>query len=174
MHSADFKEAFLHNRELPAHAGDARKGPTCGSTIKTVHSRLIARSPDLLQSKSLQSVGLHRDDGDRRSTDGCPGRDPNDLLSPEGASWTGKTVHSAQVEPAVVCDSPKVQLNLQQSYSSNEVRHALPPGSPGEDQRVARTVGCAMALTKTAEREEAASAQAVNRGHTHSQLHPNL
>ncbi len=39
------------------------------------------------------------------------------------------------------------------------------PCNPDEDQRVAKTIGCAMALTKAAERMEATSAQAVKRGH---------
>ncbi len=56
-------------------------------------------------------------------------------------------------------------MSLLQSNSFNEGRRDTPLGNPDEDQQVARTVACAMALTKIAEQMEAASAQAVNRGH---------
>ncbi len=160
------EKASLHDHKVPTCMGDAKDRPTCGSTnIKTVRSGPIAWSLDLLQSKSPRSMGPPQDDEGGYSINGSPGWDLNDLLSPKGTGWAGKTIHSAQVEPAASSRSPKVQLNLQQSHSSNEVWHALPPGDPDKDQRVARTVGCTTAPTKAAKGKEAASAQVVKRGH---------
>ncbi len=89
----------------------------------------------------------------------------NDPLSTEGDGWAGKTIHLAQVEPTAVTSGPEVLPGLLQSDSSNEVRWDIPLGNVDKDQQVAKTVGCAMASTKAAERLEAASTQAVNRGH---------
>ncbi len=114
---------------------------------KTERSGPIAQSLDLLQSKSPQCAGPCQDKGRGYSIDRSPGQDPNDLLSPEGASRAGKSIHSAQVEPTVMHDGPEVQSNLRKSYSSNEVRHALPSGGLNETHAT-RTVGCAMALTQ--------------------------
>ncbi len=55
-------------------------------------------------------------------------------------------------------DSPGVQTNL--------LQNTTPLGEPNKDQQVARTIGCTMALTKTSAGPEAASTQAVNRGHS--------
>ncbi len=52
-----------------------------------------------------------------------------------------------------------------QSDSSNEVQRDIPLGDINKDQQVAKTVGCAMAPTNQMEWMEAASAQAVKRGH---------
>ncbi len=95
------------------------------------------------------------------------GGGPNDSQSPEGADRACKSVHLAQVESAVYANNgPDVQMSLRQSESSNEARHDTPLGDPEEDQQVARTVGCATAPTQTAEGQEAASTQAVKRGHS--------
>ncbi len=101
----------------------------------------------------------------------CAPRGWNDSWHME-KDWAGKTVHSAQVESVApttcsggTSDSYVKGLSLLQSNSSNLVRRDTPLGDLDEDQRVARTVGCATAPTKAAERKEAASAQAVKRGH---------
>ncbi len=90
--------------------------------------------------------------------------------SPKETGQAGKTVHLAQVKPAVpacscnIRDGSKVRRSLLQSDSSNEVWRDTPSGEPDETC-VTRTVGCTMALTKAAKRKEAASAQALNRGY---------
>ncbi len=89
-----------------------------------------------------------------------------DKLQPEGQGET--VLHSAttQVQPAVpdcscdIADGPSDKSDLPRSNS--------PTSDIGEDACVARTIGCAMALTvqpQLKNRMEAASAQAVNRGH---------
>ncbi len=58
----------------------------------------------------------------------------------------------------MIRDGSEVRRSLLQSDSSNEVWHDTPLGEPNKTCAT-RTVGCAMAPTKTADREEAASAQ---------------
>ncbi len=141
---AAFEEAFLHDRELPRMMGDARQAPEVPRMLSTEAPVSMARTPrGWNNSRHMEK--------DR----------------------AGKTIHLAQVEsvaPATcsggMSDSYVKGLSLPQSDSRNLVRHDTPPGDLDEDQRVARTVGCATAPTKAAERKEAASAQAVKRGHT--------
>ncbi len=87
---------------------------------------------------------------------------------------TGKTNHTdclAQVEPTAsthACDRGSSSVkgwSLPQSDSSNLVWHDTLLGGPDEDTHVTRTIGCATAPTKTAARQEAASAQVGERGH---------
>ncbi len=81
----------------------------------------------------------------------------NNSLSPrEKGLMAGNSVHSVQFEPVVPPDDSLVQPNL--------LQHESPSGDPDEGTHVTRTVGCAMAPTKTADEGEAASAQAVKRG----------
>ncbi len=81
----------------------------------------------------------------------------NNLQSPkEKGLLAGTSIHLVQVKPIVPRGDSLVQTNLLQPRSF--------PGDPDEDTLVARTVGCATAPTKTADRGQAASAQAVKRG----------
>ncbi len=72
---------------------------------------------------------------------------PSASNSPEGAGETGKSVHSAQVKPAV----PDRTYGMDWDGPSRAVIDSHPDNSSG--------------FRKAEEREEAASAQAVNRGH---------
>ncbi len=112
-----------------------------------------------------------------------PQQEQNDSLSPKGADQAGKTISPAQVQSAVTSgNGPEVQMNLLHSDSSSGTRIDDPQGDPNKTC-VTRTIGCAMASTqdtqysistcapqvmkeRIATGQEAASAQAVNRGHT--------
>ncbi len=87
----------------------------------------------------------------------------NDSLSPWGKGEAVSPSATIQVQPTVPKQlfamgdgAPCVQSNLPQTNS--------PPGNTNEGAHVARTVGCAMAPTKVADKGEAASAQAVKKG----------
>ncbi len=126
-------------------------------TMKTVCNRPIAQSCDLQLSKSPGSVTQHQDDGWDQVGRGPEVGMRNDLLSPkETGLMTGNSVHSVQVEPVVSRDDSLVQTNLLWPRSF--------PGDPDKDAHVARTIGCATAPTKAADKGEAASAQVVKRG----------
>ncbi len=100
-----------------------------------------------------------------RRVDPGPRREWNDPLSTKGDGQAGKTIHSAQVEPTAVTSGPEVPVGLATIWFLQWVWRDIPLGNVDEDQRVAKTIGCAMAPTNQAERMEAASTQAVNRGH---------
>ncbi len=149
----------LTERHAPPDKAAPRLGKTTrNDTLNTVRSRPIARSNDLLQRKSPRSASQQQDNGWHQVGRGPEAGVQNDLLSPEEkGSMAGNSIHLVQVEPIVSRDDSSVQTNL--------LRLKAPSGYPDKDAHVARTVGCAMALTKTAEGGEAASAQAVKRGH---------
>ncbi len=122
-----------------------------------MHNGPIAQSPDWQLSKSPGSATQRQDNGWDQVGRGPEVGVRNDLLSPkEKGLMAGNSVHSVQVEPVVPWGDSLVQTNLLQPRSF--------PGDPDQDAHVARTIGCAMALTKTADKGEAASAQAVKRG----------
>ncbi len=93
------------------------------------------------QDKHPQSTGAHRDEG--RSGTPKATRDP---LGPEVTGWPGKTIHSAQVEPAV-----PTHISGQDQDGTSEVCTSHSIAKDQDNQK--------------AEGQEAASAQAVKRGH---------
>ncbi len=80
---------------------------------KTVCSRPIARSNDLLQGKSPGSASQQQDDGWHQVGRGPEAGTWNDLLSPkEKGSMADNSIHLVQVEPIVSRDDSLVQTNL--------------------------------------------------------------
>ncbi len=128
---------------------------------------ITVRSPKCKSPEAQEALEPTKDakKAEERRVDQEPRQEWNDPLNTKGDGQAGKTIHLAQVEPTAAISGPEVLSGLLQSNSSNEVRCDIPLGDVDEDQRVAKTVGCATALTNQAEQMEAASAQAVNRGH---------
>ncbi len=184
MQHADSAKAVLHNGNMSprgsSHAGGSEVNTLAqlplvtGSHTRRLESKSSSGetlTKDTLntmcsgpKTKSPMSASPQQDNGGYQVGAG-PGWGQNDSQD-LGAGRAGKTVHSAQVEPAVsLGNGPNLKgLNLLQSGFSNENWCDTPPGDPNEDAHVAITIGCAMALTKTTNRKEAASAQAVKRG----------
>ncbi len=124
---------------------------------KTMHSGPIGKSPRSAtqhQDEGWDHVGAGPRKGERNDSQSLAGADLG-VINPRGSRLPKSTVSDCSCN---IRSSPVIKLNLLLQTNT-------PPGDPDEDAHVARTVGCTMAPTKTAERMEAASAQAVKRGH---------
>ncbi len=159
--STDSVKATLYDRDV------SPQGPSCAVGLEVnaqVQPPLLMESHARI-SKSKSPLG-EASMKNKHAVGAGPAGGRMTSCSPKETGWAGKSVHSAQVKPtALLTSSSEVRRGLPQSYSSNEVQRDTPMGNPDEDAHVTRTIGCAMAPTKTAAGQEAASAQAVNRGH---------
>ncbi len=169
-------EVALHDDKVPpqgsSHAVSLEANATVQPPLVTERNmrRLKFKSPGKTEAsmKNQPSMkpmmqGKERADIARTTsrTAGAEREVPSDPAGMEAADWAGKTVHLAQVESIV----PERSFAMGDDTYKSRISQTTDSPEHHSKTRKTRTIGCTMALMKTATGQEAASAQMVKRGH---------